>query len=276
MTKLAFLGLGAMGRRMAKNLIAAGHDVTVWNRSPGAADGLGANTAASPAEAVGGAEMAISMVTDDDAARAVWLGADGALAALPPGALAIEASTVSPGWVAELAAAAGERGSRLVDAPVAGSRPQAEAGELVFLAGGAADDIARFDPVAKAMGKAVLHAGGTGRGAVLKLMVNGLLAVQTAALAELLAFGAKGGLDPETAVALLTPVPVTSPAAAFVAGQIARGAHEPLFTVDLMEKDLGYLLQGAILPLMAETRARFAAAAMRGHGARHITAIALE
>ncbi|MEL7026331.1 MAG: NAD(P)-binding domain-containing protein, partial [Pseudomonadota bacterium] len=187
----------------------------------------------------------------------------------------IECSTTSPTWIAELNAAAKTKGVSFMDAPVAGSRPQAEAKELVFLAGGSGADIARFEPVSKAMGKAILHAGETGKGAVLKLMVNGLLAVQTAALAEIMAFGAASGIAPEQAVELLSPIPVTSPAASFVAGQIARGAHDPMFTVDLMEKDLGYLAGSQSSPLISETRARFANASERGHGGKHITAVAL-
>ena len=275
MTKIAFLGLGAMGRRMVPHLIAAGHDVTIWNRSPDKSEGLNATLAPTPADAARGADIVLSMLTDDAASEAVWLGRDGALAAMPDGALAVEMSTVSPGWVLKLARAADDRSLGFLDAPVAGSRPQADAGDLVFLVGGTDHDLARFQPLAEAMGKAVLHAGDRGKGAVLKLMVNGLLAVQTAAMAELLAFGTKGGIDPARAVELLSPVPVTSPAAAFVGGQIARGAHDPMFTVALMEKDLGYLLGGADLPLIAETRARFAAAQARGHGEKHISAVAL-
>ena len=274
MTKIAFLGLGAMGRRMVEHLVKADMDVSVWNRSPVAPIDRAA-FAASPAEAARDADIVLTMLTDDAAAQTVWLGAEGALSTMRPGALAVEMSTVSTTWIDHLAQETEARGVGLLDAPVAGSRPQAEAGELVFLIGGTAENVDRFRPLAEAMGKAVLHAGDQGKGIVLKLMVNGLLAIQTAALSELLGFGIRGGIDPNRAVELLSPVPVTSPAAAFVARQIAEKAHDPMFTVDLMEKDLGYLVGGADMPLMEETRARFGAASAKGHGGKHITAVAL-
>ena len=274
MTKIAFLGLGAMGRRMAARLIDAGHDVTLWNRTPDRAEGLSAPVAATPAEAAHGAGIVISMVTDDDAARDVWLGEAGALAAMAQGALAVESSTVTPGWISSLAEAAEAKGISLLDAPVAGSRPQAEAGELVFLAGGTAEDVARFDPVARAMGKAVIHAGPQGKGAVFKLMVNALLGVQAAAMAEILAYGAANGIPEPRGAELLGPLPVTSPAAAGLGKMIANKAYDPMFTIDLIVKDLGYLIDGSQnSPVMARVRETFAEAAERGHGGSHISAV---
>ncbi|MDJ1016567.1 MAG: NAD(P)-dependent oxidoreductase [Paracoccaceae bacterium] len=266
MTKIAFLGLGAMGRRMAGRLAAAGHEVIGWNRTPVELDGL--TIAGSIEEAVSGAELVMSMVTDDGASEAVW---NAALPAMAYDALAVEASTVSPGRIAALAGS----GVRFIDAPVAGSRPQAEAGELVFLAGGSEADVEAFRPIADTMGKAVLHAGATGKGIALKMIVNALLAVQTAAMKELLAYAEAQGMNAGATMDLLAPVPVVSPAAAFVGKQIVSGAHDPMFTVDLLVKDLGYLLDGAAdAPVMAEVRAAFQAAQSRGHGDRHITAIA--
>ncbi len=276
MSRIAFLGLGAMGSRMARRLIDAGHDLSVWNRSPARSApfrGM-ARIAATPAEAGDGAGFVLSMVTDDDAARATWLGTDGALDAARPGALAVEMSTVSPGWIAELSRAAAQAGVPMIDAPVAGSRPQAEAGELAFLVGGAETDVARVDPIARAMGKAVIHAGEAGSGIALKMMVNGLLAVQSAAMAELLAYGAARGLLPERALALLSPLPVTSPAAAAVGGLIAGGNHTPMFPIDLLVKDLGYLLADVDAPVMAGVRDAFARASARGLGGQHISAVA--
>jgi len=150
---IAFLGLGAMGARMAARLVAAGHAVAVWNRSLAAAAPLvaaGARLTATPAEAASGATVVFSMVTDDVAARRVWLGGDGAAAALRPGAVAIECSTVTPGWVRELAGGVAARGAHLLDAPVAGSRPQAEAGQLVFMVGGEAAALEAARPAAQA------------------------------------------------------------------------------------------------------------------------------
>ncbi len=278
MTRITFLGLGAMGQRMARRLIDAGHDVTVWNRSPGAAASLAAAGAArsdTPHAASAGAEIVISMVTDDDASRAVWMGPDGALAGLAPGALAVECSTLSPDWIAALATAMAERGVRFVDAPVAGSRPQAEAGQLIFLAGGTADDVARLETIAPAMGRAVLHAGPTGQGATLKMIVNALLAVQAGSMAELLRYSETRGLDPQRTLELLGDVPVMSPAASVLGAQILSGQHDPMFTIDLLVKDLGYLLRdAATAPITTATRDAFEKAQAAGHGSAHISAVA--
>ena len=171
MTKIAFLGLGAMGARMATNLIKAGFDVALWNRSPGPLDAvasIGGCRASTPRAAAEGADFVITMVRDDDASRAVWLDADaGALSGLGPDAVGVESGTVTPGWVDELGAAVQARGARLLDAPVAGSRPQAEAGQLVHLVGGEAEAVARATPVLKVMGGAIHHAGPAGSGATL-------------------------------------------------------------------------------------------------------------
>lgn len=273
MTRVAFLGLGAMGNRMASRLIDAGHEVTVWNRTHSRGAALvaqGAAQADTPNAAADNADLVITMLTDDSAARAVWLGPDGALSGMPDTALAVEASTVSPGWIKELAAATGPR---LLDAPVAGSRPQAEAGDLIFLIGGTPDNVARFQPAAETMGRAVLHAGDLGKGIALKLIVNGLLGLQTAALAELLARGESMGLPPSQTMNLLGDIPVTSPAAKVVGAQIANGQHDPLFTIDLMTKDLGYLTDAAEMPLLKKALKAFETAQQNGRGDRHISAV---
>lgn len=270
MTRIAFLGLGAMGSRMAAQLAAAGHDVTGWNRSSGAAPELSIRRAEYSADAVKDAEVVITMVTDDAASQAVW---DEVLPSMAPDALAVEMSTVSTTRIADLAAQTEARGLAFLDAPVAGSRPQAEAGALAILTGGDEYAVARFAPVAEALGTLV-HAGTVRQGAVLKMLVNALLAVQTAALAELLPWAEAHGMEVEKAIELLAPIPVTSPAATFVAKQIAAGQHDPLFTVDLLVKDLGYLLTGGTVPLMSAVRQRFEAAQERGLGDRHITAVA--
>lgn len=279
MTKIAFLGLGAMGSRMAQNLIAAGHDVSVWNRTHERMDPLsktGAKPATTPADAVDQAEIVLSMLTDDVASRSVWMGTDGALGNVNHTALIVESSTVSPTYIAELAAAAATRGIAFLDAPVAGSRPQAEAGELVFMAGGDAQDIARFEPVGLAMGKAVLHVGETGKGSVLKMIVNALLAVQTVAISELLAYSASHGLDPQKALSLLAPTPVISPAAQLSGQMILKGQHAPMFPIDLLVKDLDYLLgDSPEAPIMAAVQKSFQTAQAAGLGGQHITAIAV-
>jgi 3-hydroxyisobutyrate dehydrogenase-like beta-hydroxyacid dehydrogenase len=280
MTRVAFLGLGAMGRRMARRLLDAGHPVTVWNRSPGATDALrevGARVAATPRAAVAGAEVAISMVFDDAASRSVWLdAAGGALAGLDPAAVAVESSTLTPAWVATLGDAFAGRGIALVDAPVAGSRPQADAGQLVFMAGGDASVLARVEPLLRAMGGAVHHVGPAGAGAWLKLSVNALFGTQVAAMAEQLALLAGAGLDVPRALAVLKAMPVTSAAAAGAATLMTQRDFSPRAPVDLIAKDLGYALASATqpLPLTRAVAERFAAAQAAGLGGEDLVAVA--
>ena len=269
MTEITFLGTGAMGSRMVARLLDAGHAVTVWNRTAEAAEPLkakGAIVAASPKAAATGAEIVISMLTDDTAARAVWLDPEtGAANGLAPGAIAVEAGTVTPAWTADLARAAAGRGAKCLDAPVAGSRPQAEAGQLIFMVGGAAADVEAAAPVLRAMGSAVHHVGGTGQGAVLKLAVNTLFAAQLAAAAELLGYLAKAGIEPTDAAETLAVFPVVGPAVAGAMKLMAAGDDRPMFTIDLIVKDLGYALadaerRGARLAVAPAVRAAFATA----------------
>ncbi len=273
MTSIAVLGLGAMGARMAARLV----DPTVYNRHPERAAPLvarGARLAATPAEAVADADLVISMVTDDAAAEAIWLDPEhGAAAALRPGALALECSTTTPGWIDRLGAAVDARGARLLDAPVAGSTPQAEAGALVFLVGGAADDVERATPVMQRLGARALHVGPRGHGATFKLVVNALFGAQVALMAELLRLVEGRGLDVARALDLLAAMPVTSAAAGGAARLMLAGDHAPQFPVELVAKDLRYAESLAPLPVVAAARARFEAAVEAGAGGENLTAV---
>lgn len=283
MTQIALLGLGAMGQRMARRLLDAGHDVTVWNRSAAAAEALlhtGARWAATPRQAAAGAQVVWAVVYDDQASRRVWLDpVDGAAAALGPGAIAVESSTLSTAWVAELSTAITAAGAAFVDAPVAGSRLQAEAGQLIFMAGGEAEAVDRLRPTLAAVGAAVHHLGPAGSGAWLKLVVNTLFATQVAALAEQLGVLRKAGLDLPRALDALRAMPVTSPAAAGAASLMLARNFSPQAPVDLIAKDLAYALQsgqqqGAEMPLTSAVLARLAAAQAAGFGAENVVALA--
>jgi 3-hydroxyisobutyrate dehydrogenase len=283
MTKIAFLGLGAMGSRMAANLAKAGDDVTVWNRDAAKAEAFckaGGSMAGTPAAAATGADMVFSMVTDDEAARTVWLDArTGALQAMKPGAIAIECSTVSPAWTQELGAAVAGKGASLIDAPVAGSRPQAEAGQLVFMVGGDAAAFARAEPVLAPLAAKVMHVGKLGQGAVLKLAVNALFAAQLESVAELLGFLSRNGFRAEQAAELLGAFPIVAPPIAGAAKMMASKSTTPLFTIDLIEKDLGYIIDtakasGADLPGAASARAAFRQAQGRGLGQSNVSGLA--
>lgn len=279
---VAIIGLGAMGRRMAGRLLDAGFDVVVWNRSAGPAADLvarGARAAESPRAAAAAADVVIACVTDDDASRAVWLGADGALAGLRAGALAIESSTLTPGWVRELADSVAGAGAAFLDAPVVGSRPQADQGALIHLVGGDEAALERARPAFDAIGGRVEPCGPVGSGAVMKLAVNALLALEAAGVAELLGFAAAAGVAPDRAAALLAAMPVTSPAMTGFTALMAAKDHAPRFTVALIEKDLRYARDaaaavGAELPAVDGAREVFARALATGRGEANFSAIA--
>lgn len=281
-TTIAVLGLGAMGFRMAQRLLAAGYPVRVYNRSEGpgaAARAAGATVCATPAEAARGADVVLSMVTDDEAAHTVWLDpVAGALAGARPGCVAIESSTVTPGWVATLADRASAAGLCLVEAPVAGSRPQAEAGDLVFFVAGDREAVARVEPLFDILGRHQLDLGATpGAAARVKLAVNMLFATQVVAMAEVLGGLAREGLEPAQALAVLGELPVTSAAARGAATLIAQRRHAAMFPVRLVKKDLGYFSQAfgpGNTPLADAVAQRFAEATAAGHGADNLTAVA--
>jgi 3-hydroxyisobutyrate dehydrogenase len=278
-TTVAFLGLGAMGSRMAARLLDAGTTVRVYNRSRGPRDALAARGAvafATPAQAVAGADVVMAMVTDDEAARAVWLHPEtGALAGLAEGATCVESSTVTPGWIAELRGAL-SADHLLLDAPVAGSRPQAEAGQLTYLVGGPAEALERVRPLLAHLGGAIHHVGAApGAGAVMKLVVNGMFGVQIAALSELLGLAEAGGVGVERALSVLGETPILSPAMKGVGRLIRAGTYAPMFPVDLVEKDFRYVVETAgRAPVAEATRGVFRAAQAEGFGEENLHAVA--
>ncbi|MEM9801970.1 MAG: NAD(P)-dependent oxidoreductase [Planctomycetota bacterium] len=280
--RVAVLGLGGMGSRMAGRILGAGHDVTVWNRSAERAAGLverGASRAATPREAASGADVVLSMVRDDDASRGVWLGADGAAGGLRAGAIALEASTVTPNWIAELARAVESMGAALLEAPVVGSRPQADAGSLITLAAGPRNVFERARSVLDATSGKVVHVGELGHGAAAKLAVNALFASQVSAAAEAIQMLRSCGIADDRWVGLLTDLPIVSPPLAQAIQGIARGRFDPAFPVELVEKDLAYFVEtasssGSISPVASAVRGLFANAIAEGDGGANIHAVA--
>ena len=247
-TKIALLGLGLMGSGMAGHLLDAGYPLTIWNRTSGKAQPLearGARLAKSPREAAAGAAVVISMLADVPVCRDVWLGRGEALVDVAPGTTLIESSTVSVEWIEELDRAAKEHGCDLVDAPVTGSKPQAEAGQLLFLAGGSSATVNKVTPVLKAMGRDVVHVGPSGSGARLKLINNFLSGSQVAALAEALSLIERSGLDREKALGVLTEGAPGSPLVKLLSGRMTARQYEPNFVLRLMAKDLRYAVAEA-------------------------------
>jgi len=247
-TKIALLGLGLMGSGMAGHLLDAGYPLTIWNRTPGKAQALqarGARLAKSPREAAAGAAVVISMLADVPVCRDVWLGRGEALVDIAPGTILVESSTVTVEWIEELDHAAKEHGCDLVDAPVTGSKPQAEAGQLLFLAGGSSATVNQVSPTLKAMGRDVVHVGPVGSGARLKLINNFLSGSQAAALAEALSLIERSGLDRDKALGVLTEGAPGSPLVKLLSGRMTARQYEPNFLLRLMAKDLRYVVSEA-------------------------------
>jgi 3-hydroxyisobutyrate dehydrogenase len=279
--RVAFLGLGVMGAGMARRLVETGFTVAVYNRTAAKAAPLveaGARLAATPADAARGASVVIAMVADDAASRELWLGDDRALAGCAPGAVLVEASTVSPDWIATLDEAARAAGCLLIDAPVTGSRAQAADGQLQFLVGGAGEALETARPVLAAMSRAILHVGPIGSGALLKLANNFLCGVQAAALAECLTFIERAGLDRDVALRVLGEGAPGSPLVRTLSGRMVERDYAPNFHLELMAKDLAYAGDaarrlGVALHTAAAARGRFTDAIDAGLGARDFSAV---
>jgi 3-hydroxyisobutyrate dehydrogenase len=245
MTTVAFIGLGAMGSRMAQNLIAAGHKLRVYNRDRAKTKALadkGATVCATPAEAAKGAEFVVSIVADDGATRAVMLGAEGAVAGAAAGAILIDSSTNTPAMAREVAQAAKAKGCHYLDAPVSGSLVQAQGKELVFMVGG---DKAAFDkaqPLFAAMGRMSKLMGGSGAGATIKLVNNMLSGTTTAALAEAAQVAEAAGIDRDAALEILGEGAAGSRLLKSKLPKMFKRDFSAQFQLELMEKDLRYFL----------------------------------
>ncbi len=246
MAKVAFIGLGRMGSGMAGRMLDCGHELRVFNRSVARAGELarrGALQCATPRDACAGADAVVSMVTDDQASRAIWYGPTGVLAAQTvPGALAIECSTLSYDWVLELSAEVSRRGLRYLDAPVTGLPDSAAAGELTALVGAELETLDAARPLLAGISKSVLHFGRIGTGTAYKLLVNMLGAVQIASAAETMALAEKVGLDLGMVADTLAIGQAASPQVVRNTRRIADGCHDRdiVFTPQLRLKDVEY------------------------------------
>ncbi len=241
--RVAVLGLGVMGGGMAARLLANGHEVSVWNRTRPRAEALGragARVAQSPRDAADGADVILAMVADDAASRSTWTGDSGALAGAAPGAVLIESSTLTPGWIAELAQLARARSCDFLDAPVTGSKSHAAAGELLFLVGGDAAVLERVRPVLQAMARLIVHVGPSGSGARLKLVNNFVCAVQAVAIAEAIALMERSGLDMTASLPVLLDGAPGSPLVKAVTARMTSRNYDVNFRLALMRKDVAY------------------------------------
>src|SRR5450432_1974406 len=200
--RVAFQGLGIMGRPMALNLVKAGHEVTVWNRSQGK-DVEGARSAASPAEAASGAEVVWMCVSDTKAVESVLFGPDGVEGSLTEGMIVVDSSTIAPSSTLSFAKRLSSRGVDYVDAPVTGSKVGAEAAALIFIAGGEEAVLEKLQPLFDAMGKKVFRMGETGKGHAAKLVMNLQIALIYEGFAEAVTLGAKLGVGLDSLIPLI-------------------------------------------------------------------------
>ena len=246
MAKIAFLGLGQMGAPMATRLLQAGHELTVWNRTPDRAKPLaaaGATVARSPAEAGAGAALAITMLATPEALKDVVLGAEhGLMRALGPGQMYIDMSTVGPHTVRSIAAQV-PQGVAVVDAPVRGSVSQAAEGRLEIFVGASDEDFERVRPILAALGS-VVHVGGPGAGAALKLVANLALGTSIAAVGEALALGEGLGLGRTPLLNMLEGSQL-SPVVRAKRANIESGHYPPNFKLRHAAKDLRLVIEAA-------------------------------
>ncbi|GAB4422772.1 MAG: NAD(P)-dependent oxidoreductase [Anaerolineae bacterium] len=279
--KTGFIGLGIMGSRMAANLQKAGFELVVHNRTKAKADALvagGATWADTPAEVGRQVSLLFTMLGDPEAVLSSALGEQGFLGSLPAGSLWVDCSTVNPSFSRTMANHAAARNLRFLDAPVAGTKQPAESGDLLFLVGGAAEDIATARPCFEAMGRAVQHVGDTAAGTSLKMVVNKLLAEAMLSYAEAVTLGESLGISRE---ALLGMIPASAVAAPFLKGKaekIAAADFEADFPLQWMQKDLQLAAvtayeQGVALPLTNAAKEIYALARQKGHADEDFSAI---
>ena len=246
MEKVGFLGLGIMGKAMAVNLVNAGFEVTVWNRTPERCEplrALGAKVAATPRGAVEASAITFAMLADPEAAAAVCFGAEGVLAGIGKGQGYVDMSTVDDSTSRRIAEAITGRGGRFLEAPVSGTKKPAEEGTLIILAGG---DRSLFDealPALDIMGKMVLYLGEAGCGARMKLVVNMIMGGMMSAFCEGLALGERGGLQPAQILEVLAEGALANPMFRVKGAMILDGNFSTAFPLKHMQKDLRLAIQ---------------------------------
>ncbi len=280
--RIGFLGLGIMGSRMAANIRRAGYGLTVWTHTPGKAAAWAAEhdatAVATPAEVARASDVVVSMVVDGEQVASVLLGSDGVIEAAHEGLLCVDMSTIAPGDTRRIAEALGERGVRMLDAPVTGSSPRAQAGTLTIMAGGDPGDFARVAPLLESMGKLVVHVGELGQGETLKLINNALGAANAAALAEALLVADATGVDLDAFVAVTSAGSGASAQLELKSGPMRTHDYTTLFKTEHMLKDVRLCLEeaqraGVPFPAAAHARDLLCAAMGRGHGERDYAAI---
>jgi 3-hydroxyisobutyrate dehydrogenase-like beta-hydroxyacid dehydrogenase len=238
--RVAFLGLGIMGGPMAANLVKAGHEVTVWNRTPKSVDG--ATTAATPAAAAAKADVVWVCVSDTAAVEQVLFGKDGAANGLNSGQIVVDSSTISPTASLKFAERVRERGADFLDAPVTGSKIGAENATLIFIVGGREASVAKLQPLFSAMGKQVVHVGPNSHGLGAKLGMNLMIALIYEGFAEALTLARKLGVDQQKLFSLINASMVKSGVVEYKIPFVEKRDFSPNFPLRLMYKDIRLML----------------------------------
>lgn len=239
--QVTFIGLGIMGSRMAKNLLKNNIKLTIFNRSPEPVQELisqGAIGANSVDKAAAEADVVITMLSSPEAVRQVMLSDEGGLLNMKDNTLWVDCSTVNPSFSVQCQQLANSQNVRFMDAPVAGSKPQAERAELAFMVGGEKSDLSEVENLFGYMGKKIMHVGEVGKGASFKMLVNAMLAQSMVIFSETLLLGERMGLDREFLMTALPNLPVTAPFVQFKTDMILSGEYETQFPLELMYKDL--------------------------------------
>jgi len=242
--RVAFLGLGIMGQAMATNLVRAGHEVTVWNRTPGKFV-EGAGIAQTPAAAADGAEVIWLCVSDTAAVEQTLFGADGVEQSLAEGVIIADSSTISPSSTVKFAERVREKGVSYVDAPMTGSKIGAQNGTLIFMVGGDAAAIDRLSPLFAATGKKIFRMGETGKGQATKLAMNLQIALIFEGFAEALTLATKLGVDPKQFLSLIDATMVKSGVVEYKGPFVLNRDFTPNFPLRLMHKDIHLALDAA-------------------------------
>jgi 3-hydroxyisobutyrate dehydrogenase-like beta-hydroxyacid dehydrogenase len=268
--RVAFLGLGIMGRPMASSLVKAGHEVSVWSRTPGK-NVEGARAAASPAEAARGAEVVWMCVSDTQAVEAVLFGPQGVEESLVEGMIIVDSSTIAPSATRQFAGRVGERGVHYVDAPMTGSKVAAEGGTLIFMVGGEEAVIESLKPLFAAMGKIFFRMGETGKGQAAKLAMNLQIALIYEGFAEGLTLATKLGVDVESLIKVIQASMVRSGVVDYKAPFVLKRDFTANFPLRLMHKDIRLALEAAKevrvkLPALETVEEVYELATEDGHG----------
>ena len=283
-TTVAVLGTGSMGAPIARNLLAVGFPVSVWNRTAARAAALtdeGARLAVSPADAAKSADVVLTMLADGAAVEETMSGPGGALEAMRPGTVWIQMATVGVDWIGRLIGLAAEHDVELVDAPVSGSDGPAREAKLVVLASGPDEARARVQMIFDAIGRETLWLGSAGQGTRMKLVLNNWLVAQVEAVAETVALTQALGLDPQLFPEAITDAPLGSPYAVAKAQAMISGDYSPGFALRLAFKDAGLALDaaqevGLSLPLTTALAPRWRQAIADGHADDDVSSVFAE